>query len=696
MRTLSRFGPLLLSLFALACNPVQNVRAYRAFAHEDANIKVVIDRAEDIARSLELIDRILSGTTYTPNDLWARRLPLSDAEARVIKADLKERYPYNQGEFEVPIVKVYKTHIERVLSEYAPPPEKAMYPSLIEAVASLGPRPEVMKDSYKLHRAATANLGDALEEEARLKDEVAALGREGERRAREPEFAAVRLKVQRASEEVDKTRSALEQEAELLATDASLTAGQKGQIARDAFGALSVALRLELEALALMPVVAISAVRSLPNAPKDLTFKPHLKILRQAYHLPMYLSGLEGRVSRQLAALELMAKVLGRALKTSLGDSPGFALRESIVDQVVGMTLDSFRVDARAGADAFIFSSIGTGATQGSSDGKNTSDYRGRNFKLDYRIKPIVLANARLDVSLDWIHMPGVFNLGFGYSTDRAFQSGGKVENTSLVRELGIDGPASDILDAALGLLGVRSSVRVATWNAGELRQVRATNVDEVVSRAPLQLSQTQVDVGYDVLWAMNDPKLKSFAEELVIGGRYLRYTLPRIVYELRDTSVVSGETHYSFVDPQTGAYVGRESPPQPVTSEYFMFGASVRFGQGEAPRWSPYLDLGFFGGGGPTKYYFLQNPAGGNVEANRVHESEASFMGNGQGALGLRWRLLPRGSRLRLDLRAHYQANFIYSKITRTGTVEGRAVSTDFGAVDVFHGPAVFVRGSL
>ena len=35
----------------------------------------------------------------------------------------------------------------------------------------------------------------------------------------------------------------------------------------------------------------------------------------------------------------------------------------------------------------------------------------------------------------------------------------------------------------------------------------------------------------------------------------------------------------------------------------------SARFGVGEAPRWSPYLDLGFAGGVGPTKFYFLQDP---------------------------------------------------------------------------------------
>ncbi len=43
----------------------QNVRAFRAYASEDPNLKVQIDRVEDIAVTLELVDRILSQTSYT-------------------------------------------------------------------------------------------------------------------------------------------------------------------------------------------------------------------------------------------------------------------------------------------------------------------------------------------------------------------------------------------------------------------------------------------------------------------------------------------------------------------------------------------------------------------------------------------------------------------------------------------------------
>ena len=674
----------------------QNVRAYRAYAHEDASLKVSIDRVEDIARVLELVDRIVSGTSYTPGDQWPRRLALSDADARMTKDALKEKYPYNQGDFEVPIVKVYRDWIETELREYGPPPEKAMYPSILDAVAGLMPRGASLKDHYSAYRQATADLGEAAEDESRLKDEIAAVKSEGERKSRDPEFNAARSKLAQARTQVESQKLQIQRDAENLAADAKLDTPQKQQIARDAFTVLSVVLRVEMEALALLPVVAIQTIRSLPTAPRDLTFKPHLKIIKQVWSLPVYIVGLEEHIARHMAAIEVMTGVLGKSLGSSISESPGFQMRESVVDQIVGVTLDSFRLDVRAGGDSYIYSSIGTGDRSSSKDGKSTYDYRGRQYKLDYRIEPIVLASGRLDLTLDWIRMPGVARLGFGYSTDRVFRSGGSIENTSLVKQLGIEGPASDIIDAAIDLLGVRSSVRVAKWTAGSLHQVNATDVTREVASAPLQLQQTQLDLGYDILWALNDAKLKSFTEEIVVGGRYLNYTLPRVVYELRDVSTKAGETHFAFVDPATGATVGRESPAQPVTSQFYMLGATARFGQGEAPRWSPFLDLGIYGGAGPTAFYFLKDTAQPDTVANRDAVSDVAFVGMGHTGIGLRWRLFPRAWRVRLDLRALYQADFLYSTIHRSASPDGRARTTDFGSFDVFHGPSLAIRGSL
>ncbi len=662
----------------------QNVRAYRAYAHEDPSIKVAVDRIEDLALTLELVDRILTQTSYTPNDIWVKRLPLSDTEARRVKESLKDRYPYNAGDQEVPILKVYRNHIQDTFRDYAPPPEKGKYPSLLDAVAGLNPRTAQIKAHWAAYQQATMKLAEAHEEAARVSGELGGLA-QAQRKPREHELTTAQGKVVAQTAAVEEARIALTQDSESLAADATLDKGDRQQIARDGFFALSVCFRIELEALALIPIVAIQTIRSIPGAPRDLVTKPNLKIVRQVWQLPSYLKGVKEALERQAVVLDVMTTGLAKALKTSVENSPGFELSESVVDQIVGVTLDSFRVDLHAGGEAFIYSSIGTADRSG--DQKLSYDYRGRHYKLDYRISPIVLASARLEVVLDWIRLPGVANLGFGYSTDRVFSSGGKVESNSLTNELGINGVASDVIDAGIGLLGIRSSVKIATFTSGKVNKVVATDVGNVVESAPLQLKFTQIDVGYDILWALNDDNLRAYMEELVLGARYLKYTLPRIVYELRDTSTVAGENHFTY---------GRESPPQPVNSQYYMVTAAARFGVGDAPRFSPFLDIGLAGGAGPTAFYFLRDPSMPSIESNRESLREAAFVFNGTLAGGLRMRLLPRGTRLRLDLRVVYRGDMIYSVVNREAAANGAQQRTDFGSFDVFHGPSVALRGSF
>jgi hypothetical protein len=659
----------------------QNVRAYRAFANEDPNVKVSIDRVEDLAVTLQLVDRILLQTSYTPGDMWPRRLGMTDAQFRDVKAELRDKYPYRGLEnAEVPVLKCYRLHLERTLVEYGPPPEKAKYASLMDAVGALGPRTADIKKHWVKYRDATEHLAAASEDEERISSEVLSLP-ENQRGPKSAELGAARDRLARAQGEVLAATDQINNDSESLQSDATLLSGDRQQIARDAFYALSVAFRIELEALALIPIIVIQTVRGLPTAPRDLTYKTHLKIVRQVWMMPSYIAGIKQSFTRQAELLDHMTSNLAKALKTDVSKSPGMELGESVVDQIVGITLDSFRVDLRAGGEMFVYSSIGTGDRNG-----DDYDFRGRKFKLDYRVRPIILASARLDIVLDWIRMPGAANLGFGYSTDRVYKSGGNIESSSLVDQLGIDGVASDVIDAGLGIIGIRSSVRVATFTGGSVHKVDATNVTNTVASAPLQLKVTQIDVGYDLLWLIQNDSLRAYMEEIVVGGRYYRYTLPRIVYELQDTGT-NGNQHFTF---------GRETPPQPITSEFWMLSAQGRFGVGDGPRWSPFLDLGVAGGIGPTKFFFLQDPNLADTPGNRDNAKEVAVGLNGGGALGLRLRLLPRGSRFRLDLRAEYRGNAIYTIVTRDATREGRALRTDFGSFDIFHGPSLSIRGAL
>lgn len=680
-RGLSLAGLLGIAVLSTGCGAAtQNVRAFRAFANEDPNVKVNIQRVDDVSATLALVDRILTGTTYTPGDMWPRRLGMTDTQFREIKAQLKNKFPYKGLENEeVPILSCYRTHLERTLSEYGPPPDKAMYPSLFDAVSGLSPRTADVKKHWAAYRDAADHLAAATDEEDVVSRQLSSLGA-AQRKARENELAVARDKVARAKGELLAATDDINKDSENLLADAQLSSPDKQQIARDAFYAISVAFRVELEALALIPIIIIQTIRGIPTAPRDLTFKSNLKIAREVWQMPSYATGIKSALNRQAEILDKMTATLSKALKEDLDNSPGFLLRESVVDQIVGITLDSFRVDLKAGAQATIFSSIGEADRKG-----KEYDFRGRQYKLDYRIDPIILASARLDVVLDWIRLPGAANLGFGYSTDRVWKSGGEVTNTSLTQQLGIDGIASDVIDAGLGLLGVRTSVVVSNFTAGSIRQVQATNVTNALSSAPLKLKQTQVDVGYDLLWLIENESMKAYMEELVVGGRYYQYTLPRIVYELEDTGT-AGKEHFTF---------RRETPVQPVETKFFMASISARFGQGDTPRFSPYLDLGFAGGAGPTEFYFTENPLLGT--GPRDNARELAFGVNGTGALGIRWRLLPRAWRVRLDLHAVYRGSLIYTIVNRDATTpDGRALHTDFGQFDVFHGPSLSLRGAL
>jgi hypothetical protein len=683
-------GAAFLASFVLAlssgCGAVgQNVRAYRAYAHEDVSLRVSLDRIEDIAKATQLVDRILLGQPYTPGDTWVRRLPLTDGEARALRDGFKGKNPYNTGEFEVPILKLYRAHVEGVLDEYAPPPEKAKYPCILDAVQGLVPRTPLLKQHWVAHRDAIDVLQEATEEEARITEEIGGLD-EASRQKRQPEITAAHQKTLDAQAAVDASKRDIEADAQLLAADAQLGDEGRKQVAREGLTVLSVAFRMELEALALVPIVAIQTIRAIPGAPRDMIAHPTGKMARQIWRLPQYISGIKERMTRQVVILEGMTNVLCKALKTEVDESPGFVLRESIVDQIVGITLDSFRVDLRAGGEAFMFNAVPQAERSSTNDGKTTYDYTGRTHKLEYTVQPIVMANARLDVTLDWIQLPGAASLGFAYTTDRAWKSGGSIETTSLSKALGIKGVYSDALEFGLGFLGVRSGAKFAHFTTGEAREVDVAS-GAVMNRAPLRLDYMQIDVGYDILFALADEKIKAWTEELVVGFRYLKYTLPRIIYQLQDTATAdqaaNGEQHFTFAG---------ESDVQNVDARYYMLGFDARIGQGEAPRFSPFLDVSLRGGAGPASFYTVDK-----ATSTRTDQKQVAWVVNGGLGAGVRWRLLPRGSRLRLDLRAMYRADVIYASISKVvDTSGGPATRTDFGGVDVFHGPTLAIRGSF
>src|SRR6516225_3502544 len=83
------------ALFLGGCGAAtQNVRAFRAYANEEPNVKVSIARVDDVSATLALVDKILTGTSYTPGDQWPRRLGMTDAQFREYKESLANKFPY--------------------------------------------------------------------------------------------------------------------------------------------------------------------------------------------------------------------------------------------------------------------------------------------------------------------------------------------------------------------------------------------------------------------------------------------------------------------------------------------------------------------------------------------------------------------------------------------------------------------------
>ncbi|HQP33897.1 MAG TPA: hypothetical protein PLI95_01915 [Polyangiaceae bacterium] len=729
-----------------------NVRAYRAYTYEEAKLHVAIDRAEDLAVTAALLNRILIETPYTPGAEWIGKLPLTDAEANRIRSQLRSRAPYDNTDYNIPLVKVYRVHLEEVL-EQAPKPaargssagaegERAQEPgddagtgeggavaegadadadagapaqeqkpagefaSIFAAMASLTPKGESLVRDWD----AAAGMREELEKlEAKKTAMLPSLPVYGSRpfsaseRERLAEYDALKEQIDAAEKRLDDAKRRMVAAVETMPEPGD---DRKQQIVRDAETAVSVAYRLELEALALLPVIVVQAARATLAIGKEGSRRP-LKLMRleSVTELPGYLSKMEERLDWQHDVLEPAAERLAKLRGHDVDQTPGFKLRESLVDQIAGITRDSFRLDMNAGGEALFFSQSAltkdaqsTNASSTSSSKTTTHDFTGRTHRLIYDVRPIYMVSGNVNVAFDWFHLPDAAKLNLGYRTDRAFSSGGSIENSgSLGQQLGVKGRASDVLDAGLGLLGVQTAVRVARFTTGTVTEMGVdpgTDQDAGIwGTAPMQMQVTQVDVGYDIAFLFAQTAGKFYIEKVVLGARHLRYSMPRILYEMRDTNTSADRDDYVFV---------RESPAQTVQSKYWMGGVTSRWGPGESPRLGWYFDLAILAGAGPASYYLLYDQTGSDVPENREQFHKTAIVANVGMGLGFRYRITGAASRFKLDAQASYRGDLIYSSISlnspgdKNGVEQGEKRELTFGGVDVFHGPRFAVVGAF
>ncbi len=629
-----------------------NARALRMYEREEPSVALLRQHVQELADTLALINALLNDTPYTPGDPWVASLPLDDAKAvraRALLNDTAERASF---------VRVYATHVRSLLPRAE---------DVLAAPASVPAHTAVPSAQYVSLAAALAGVDTSLVPdltalEQRLTAEIQAL----ERRRAELEASG------QNPGEVARLGAVREREAAQLAALRAPSAADprnplNAQILRDATTVTSVALRLAQEAMALATVAGLEAA-ALARRPPGGWFNGALDTAELVAELPDDARRIHQELERLANGLTPILSRLAALQQLDVFETAGFHYREGLLDEVVGFGLDSVHLKLQAGGEALFYSPLIDDEQR--SSGGNTYDYSGRFTKLEYEVEPIVLASARLSLEFDWARWTDAVGLDLNYATNRIYKSGGDLGNGSLARELGVDNSWSDALDAALRIAGVQASVRLAHFNHGVVRD-RLVADDSLLAEAPLTFDLTQIEIGYDLA-----PRHGPVLQRLRIGFRYFDYTLPRILYELLNSTPDADDAAYVY---------SRETPPQAIRTRYYMASLALRVEHAVSSTFTPYFDFDIAGGLGPTEYYFLLDDAEPDVEENRDHSSSTGAGATLSAALGIRFRFGNPGSRFRAYLDANYHALALRSLIDSKN--EGDTI-VNAGTTDVFHGP--------
>jgi len=626
------------------------------YQREEPSPRLLRQHVEQMKHALELVNNLLGATPYQPGAPWLADLPLDAAKARQARDLLTEQA--DRASF----VAVYAEHIDSVLRHATPAVGPAgqvvpTYPSILDALALVNPR--------------LANQGAAAQQ--RLVDALAAANRERAALATDENAdpAAV-SRVEASQTELRDQIARLQSGLEHAPSAADLKDPLNAQIVRDAVNVTAVALRLADEAMSLAMVIYLEV--------SSLTPAQWFKGAPDTAELASELPADAGEIYRSLQASAQNLKELFERLRqlnaVELADTAAFRFKDGLVDDITGLALDSLHLDVQGGAEALFYSAIADD-TSGSS-GNDTYDYTGRLTKLEYSIQPIVLASVRASAKFDLPHWANALGLNLGYATNRVYKSGGDIEQSSLASALGVKNAFSDALDAALNVAGVHAGVRVAHFTHGNVRDVLVAD-GTVLAEAPLTLDMTQVDIGYD-LAPRQGPLVKTFT----VGFRYFDYTLPRILYQLTNSTPGADSAAYVY---------SAETPPQRMRTRYFMGALTGRFDHRLSGGFTPYLSLDAAVGYGPTRYYLLRDPDGLDVPDNQAYTNSYSIGLGFAGALGMRWQIGALDSRLNAYFDVSYHAQSISS--TFQSKDSGDTI-VRLGETDIFHGPRASFGGTF
>lgn len=138
----------------------QSVRALRQYGGEPSDLKVALDRIEDMERSLELAQRLLYETPYRPGAAWVKQLPMTDEQGELLEQQQRQTALYADRDFRVPVSKLYRIHIEQVLADGDMGGEEATTPSVMAALAQVTAQGQALVTRWEELEAKAAAAGD--------------------------------------------------------------------------------------------------------------------------------------------------------------------------------------------------------------------------------------------------------------------------------------------------------------------------------------------------------------------------------------------------------------------------------------------------------------------------------------------------------------------------------------------------------
>jgi hypothetical protein len=652
-----------------------------------------MQRLEDMRRVLELTDAVLTDVPYRPGETWVKDLILTPERAAALRREVAASDAYRGQDLHVALVTLYREHLERIVraaASHAGPGQGGTDPaprlSLLAVAGRVGNPAARLDEAWKIARSAGQAVGDS--DFMRHLLVARALG-DTRTRVSSDQIRAYRLLLVLRSdnEEFQEANERRVLEGLRLSTRTDRASPENAAVLDDALVAMSLAWRLHLEAAALPDVLGTQAARARATAPSDagdLLRRATQGAVSDPLGLPEYVEHLPARLEQRAALPKAGVEILAAWKGVEANKTAGLVFEAPSEANDGSTAIPGLRIDLNAFAEVLYFAfrrdPSQHEAKYTESSGKEILyryDYTGRTRVLDYQVDPVYLASVQAAGRYDRPGLPEMFGVSAGYATDRAWRGGGNLStSTSLARELGINSSVSDALDLQLNAVGIRTEVKVARFSGGKVIDSRVAGAGTLAEPdyAPMQLKMTQIDIGYDIAYPAYAVTSRNYIESFIIGARFMRYALPRILYQMQDVDPAPNVLDYRFV---------RESPAQNVESTYYAGGFMTRLGFGTAPAVSPYADLSIYLAEGPVSYTF---GGSGGVSGETTKDTMTAVIAGA--GLGFRVRLTSMRSRARLQgiVGSHAMVIAASTKASDDSPAVGSA-TVGFGGNDWFWG---------